>query len=217
MRGRQFRLDTAVRPIRLIPAGAGQTARSRRVPSRSWAHPRGCGADGFSCDCTAFAAGSSPRVRGRPLQASPLGNAQRLIPAGAGQTRSTTSPLTGARAHPRGCGADWATTESTAFRQGSSPRVRGRLSPSRCMACAPGLIPAGAGQTRRWSCPAKPAGAHPRGCGADELVDGAGLVAVGLIPAGAGQTPPLSRATGRQPAHPRGCGADSACKSANCC
>ncbi len=112
------------------------------------------------------------------------------------------------RAHPRGCGADARAAVVASPREGSSPRVRGRLGADFQAGLESGLIPAGAGQTvsvRRgiWS-----PRAHPRGCGADERdITPAGLGegssprvrgrhavfhgtvhSTGLIPAGAGQT-----------------------------
>ena len=50
-----------------------------------------------------------------------------LIPAGAGQTRMSTTYGPWQRAHPRGCGADWGTQRDNMLDMG--------------------LIPAGAGQT----------------------------------------------------------------------
>ena len=131
-----------------------------------------------------------------------------LIPAGAGQTAGGPSHIGCRTAHPRGCGADNDFISLVKVCQGSFPRVRGRLtSPSRCR-CAPGLIPAGAGQTLPHFVATTRPWAHPRGCGADyDIVDttrrdeGSSprvrgrpfehllyLIIVGLIPAGAGQT-----------------------------
>ena len=50
--------------------------------------------------------GSSPRVRGRQWLAANRHRRVRLIPAGAGQTATTSQKSTSSRAHPRGCGAD---------------------------------------------------------------------------------------------------------------
>ena len=107
--------------------------------------------------------------------------------------------------------------------------MRGRRSVWRRKTGAGGLIPAGAGQTSRATCPISYLSAHPRGCGADcgysvrkRLRRGSSprvrgrhgathraRAGVGLIPAGAGQTlRPTSHATATT-AHPRGCGADA--------
>ena len=101
--------------------------------------------------------GSSPQVRGRPMDEYTLSERTGLIPAGAGQTT--------------------ALTVSMCSDHGSSPQVRGRHPPSKRRGARPGLIPAGAGQTGVDSRPGKCRGAHPRRCGADDL----GLVIVGIL------------------------------------
>ena len=114
---------------RLIPAGAGQTSRSSSALMRRWAHPRGCGADSSNSSPVSIVPGSSPRVRGRLAPRAPSVRGERLIPAGAGQTRPPPAPSCPNWAHPRGCGAD----------RHSGDGVGGHG----------GLIPAGAGQTSR--------------------------------------------------------------------
>ena len=228
VRGRQRPVINGSTRGGLIPAGAGQTSPRPVRLLRRWAHPRGCGADKPGLGTGARMAGSSPRVRGRPLASLISSGAIRLIPAGAGQTSVRIPPLNRGGAHPRGCGADRITVTATGCDGGSSPRVRGRPVAGGVRAEDAGLIPAGAGQTRpsqaaSW-CPT----AHPRGCGADTrdyqlvpLHDGSSprvrgrpkfvtgqLTREGLIPAGAGQTTQESDSHPSQSAHPRGCGAD---------
>ena len=53
-----------------------------------------------------------------------------LIPAGAGQTASDTSPSAAMRAHPRRCGADKNFVPFVPKSLGSSPQVRGRPLPT---------------------------------------------------------------------------------------
>ena len=71
---------------RIIPAHAGQTpARSRRC--RPWPdHPRACGANAGNGMNSDIAAGSSPRMRGKPGRNRQGIRCQRIIPAHAGQT-----------------------------------------------------------------------------------------------------------------------------------
>ena len=172
--------------------------------------------------------GSSPRVRGRLVSASTLGEVTGLIPASAGQTKTTTAETPPPQAHPRECGADQSPSRCRLARRGSSPRVRGRRCCPRFRMGRSGLIPASAGQTgvSMWARIA--ARAHPRECGADTIFTTTGDDALGssprvrgrpsrgdrnqrqprLIPASAGQT---ARTTFKFPAgraHPRECGAD---------
>ena len=71
--------------------------------------------------------GSSPRVRGRRGDGTPMWDAPGLIPASAGQTRVQVGLRHSRRAHPRECGADFVDMVENMNKAGSSPRVRGRL------------------------------------------------------------------------------------------
>ena len=193
-----------------------------------WAHPRGCGADGSSGGCGHYPQGSSPRVRGRRNVARQRNHATGLIPAGAGQTSESVQTGRGRRAHPRGCGADGIRKAWNLVSKGSSPRVRGRPEVRSRHAAGMGLIPAGAGQTSGCGTRCSCRRAHPRGCGADNMIYSGltrepgssprvrgrheagvyGCSPVGLIPAGAGQTCNRLRVCRWRGAHPRGCGAD---------
>ena len=68
--------------------------------------------------------------------------------------------------HPRGCGAHHYLEVAGCTCEGSSPRVRGSLSALFLVILSHGIIPAGAGLTRRVFARARLEGDHPRGCGA---------------------------------------------------
>ena len=228
VRGRLARSRPSQCQCGLIPAGAGQTGRGSGTSGRRWAHPRGCGADRKKGSRPRFARGSSPRVRGRRCWTCRRSVVSRLIPAGAGQTHRGPPFVLWGGAHPRGCGADRATSRAITARVGSSPRVRGRLPDGVLHLEEPGLIPAGAGQTRGSFTGNLARRAHPRGCGADQRVDVGECRSEGssprvrgrptsgqttgprsrLIPAGAGQTTSSACPNRCARAHPRGCGAD---------
>ena len=70
VRGRLPRLRNRPAVRRLIPACAGQTHHHVRAAGTFRAHPRVCGADYGSVNPSIQTQGSSPRVRGRPTQAS---------------------------------------------------------------------------------------------------------------------------------------------------
>ena len=98
-----------------------------RPPPRD--HPRRCGEHSFTAPIDASYLGSSPQVRGarwrpRARRASPG-----IIPAGAGSTRVRTGPVTLEEDHPRRCGEHQASAVSSQVAAGSSPQVRGALSP----------------------------------------------------------------------------------------
>ena len=63
--------DSEVRPVGkqgLIPAGAGQTPSRTLTIGLRGAHPRGCGANASQVRLNALSMGSSPRVRGKPIE-----------------------------------------------------------------------------------------------------------------------------------------------------
>ena len=171
-------------------------------------------------------AGSSPRVRGKPLRVrrtvAPVG----LIPACAGKTPRPSTPCWNQRAHPRVCGENVEAGEEGEGDDGSSPRVRGKQPGHRRGYLSFGLIPACAGKTRAADPSGSSRGAHPRVCGENDVdedgalvragssprvrgkppVDGLGVGDARLIPACAGKTDqPLTTNFERQ-AHPRVCG-----------
>ena len=153
----------------------------------------------------------------------------RLIPAGAGQIIPEANVAVSAGAHPRRCGADSHITHLATAREGSSPQVRGRSYLRSNSAEYSRLIPAGAGQIRGKGGEWGTAGAHPRRCGADNLIGLAAKSRSGsspqvrgrlqsaqvayaldrLIPAGAGQIPSRMYLQCFLWAHPRRCGADA--------
>mgnify|MGYP006991882258 CR=1 FL=1 len=73
--------------------------------------------------------------------------AERIIPAGAGQTAQYAVDNLKAEDHPRGCGANLLTPGDVKTKEGSSPRVRGKLSEPSNTHRPMRIIPAGAGQT----------------------------------------------------------------------
>ncbi|EEI27954.1 hypothetical protein HMPREF0294_0568 [Corynebacterium glucuronolyticum ATCC 51867] len=131
---------------RLIPAGAGQMARSAAGAATSQAHPRRCGADVSIWMVLPRGTGSSPQVRGRSIGGHLPSYRNRLIPAGAGQMENRVAGSRLAEAHPRRCGADETRQKPYPSPRGSSPQVRGRSLARTHRAPGAGLIPAGAGQ-----------------------------------------------------------------------
>ena len=129
----------------IIPACAGNTCSRSLCTSESSDHPRVCGEHCAAIFTALAIAGSSPRVRGTPLQKPILRHQGGIIPACAGNTPLCTVRVTGA----------W----------GSSPRVRGTPRHGGDVRKAHGIIPACAGNTRWWSCTPRQGGDHPRVCG----------------------------------------------------
>ena len=171
-------------------------------------HPRACGANVTSGSPAAYERGSSPRMRGKRDAEKRRVHRERIIPAHAGQTTRVYRKHVETADHPRACGANRRCAMVRQLAYGSSPRMRGKLSPTTSRYNFPRIIPAHAGQTapyvHRTFCRAD----HPRACGANggancrrwhaigssprmrgkHAVAGAARRVVRIIPAHAGQT-----------------------------
>ena len=130
------------------------------------------------------------------------------------------------RAHPRVCGENVLTLNTSRKETGSSPRVRGKREDGKETVMRTGLIPACAGKTANGSEVSLEYGAHPRVCGENIettvptytlrgssprvrgklRAGGLDLLRHGLIPACAGKTLYMFTMTMPAGAHPRVCG-----------
>ena len=148
MRGKHLIGAGGPRGLRIIPAHAGQTdpwyTRRRCSPD----HPRACGANDSLYHRLDFAHGSSPRMRGKPNGGRHIGCNDRIIPAHAGQTRSSMRRNLRQTDHPRACGANEGWWKHLARDHGSSPRMRGKHGKAEDTELTSRIIPAHAGQTR---------------------------------------------------------------------
>ena len=86
VRGTRHRRPPRSRPLRLTPAGAGNTTRSRGSWLTAGAHPRGCGEHTRRTVPPPSVGGSPPRVRGTRAAAVDRRAGAGLTPAGAGNT-----------------------------------------------------------------------------------------------------------------------------------
>ena len=173
----------------LIPACAGKTPSPTTGRPRLSAHPRVCGENAAVRLGQGERRGSSPRVRGKPpkgaahharLRLIPAcagktcrgctgTPAHRLIPACAGKTLNLRAMRALNAAHPRVCGENSESHWLNPPSQGSSPRVRGKLSFLKPSTKRIRLIPACAGKTHAYYRDSDKAMAHPRVCGENSL------------------------------------------------
>ena len=135
------------RAVRIIPASAGQTSTSPPSQRAKADHPRECGANEFASLGFDDPVGSSPRVRGKHGEIHGGEQVLRIIPASAGQTANRPIRHPHGSDHPRECGANSSGGNKVCSRNGSSPRVRGKLLLLSCEPSALRIIPASAGQT----------------------------------------------------------------------
>ena len=179
--------------------------------------------------------GSSPRMRGKLFDRRLRLNADRIIPAHAGQTSRMVRLSDWMSDHPRACGANPGRHPTRWLRDGSSPRMRGKHGRCRAQGRFRRIIPAHAGQT--WICRpgSLPAPDHPRACGANPCRPPIRWTNIGssprmrgklgfverrrlrgwIIPAHAGQTTRAWNHPNTTSDHPRACGANRPCRS--CC
>ena len=149
---------TTVRETQTGDGGAHPRAGGENSCCKYWApwgaaHPRMGGENAVIDTLIADRAGSSPRGRGKRLEAAVVLLILRLIPARAGKTRTRTLSISPSRAHPRAGGENGGVATSTATRTGSSPRGRGKRRNEQVCGHAAGLIPARAGKTPWRPCP----------------------------------------------------------------
>ena len=229
MRGKRRFSRSTRRDGRIIPAHAGQTVCGACSTSVATDHPRACGANGKISSKTMVRTGSSPRMRGKPMQTADKVDEHRIIPAHAGQTARPCTSSADLTDHPRACGANSVIAIDAMVVPGSSPRMRGKLKQLSDLIDHRWIIPAHAGQTYRYGCGRHRQPDHPRACGANPVRTVPSLWASGssprmrgkqrafientlkprIIPAHAGQTDVARWSGNWRTDHPRACGANS--------
>ena len=133
--------------VGLIPAHAGKTRSCRARGRDGAAHPRSRG-ENSTCARKALASvGSSPLTRGKPRVAAQSADAEGLIPAHAGKTRSSATARRSPTAHPRSRGENCIADFEASAAGGSSPLTRGKLDVINADYPERRLIPAHAGKT----------------------------------------------------------------------
>ena len=166
----------------IIPAYAGNTGRRPALCAGVGDHPRVCGEHAKLFCCDQPAAGSSPRMRGTQVPASPPDQYIGIIPAYAGNTVFKGKESKVIWDHPRVCGEHVSTTKQTLKGVGSSPRMRGTPRASTSTKSAMGIIPAYAGNTVRSRASLSPCRDHPRVCGEHGIAVACAEVAQGSSP-----------------------------------
>ena len=151
--------------IRIIPALAGNTTRGKWNTAKPRDHPRSRGEYSHHPIVAYSACGSSPLSRG--IRSFVLGclAARRIIPALAGNTRTSAPVRHGDSDHPRSRGEYTVPAVLAVINLGSSPLSRGIRSQSGRRTAAIRIIPALAGNTSRTDPVAASRTDHPRSRG----------------------------------------------------
>ena len=113
------------RGYRIIPAHAGNSRSSSRRARCMTDHPRACGELTLINATSGLLNGSSPRMRGTPVTLEFVSETRRIIPAHAGNSRSSASSRSFSSDHPRACGELHSPRLNSTSPSGSSPRMRG--------------------------------------------------------------------------------------------
>ena len=150
---------------RIIPAHAGNSRATPAAGPGRPDHPRACGELSTSASRPVSPLGSSPRMRGTRGFWHRLQALRRIIPAHAGNSPMAVDLVSEVADHPRACGELRLAPTVNFMGYGSSPRMRGTLSPERPERCVPRIIPAHAGNSGAQTCPAYGSPDHPRACG----------------------------------------------------
>ena len=109
--------------------------------------------------------GSPPRVRGKPYTELETAKIDRITPARAGKTQIPLPFSPFFADHPRACGENAVIPLATQARNGSPPRVRGKLPVNPHYKAFRRITPARAGKTAAVSCKHFCISDHPRACG----------------------------------------------------
>ena len=134
--------------LRIIPARAGFTPRPRRRHRLFRDHPRSRGVYITRTIGPGGSPGSSPLARGLRIAVSKPTERERIIPARAGFTWTSTAVRESRWDHPRSRGVYSTPTTRTSTRNGSSPLARGLRAADAASLGGEGIIPARAGFTR---------------------------------------------------------------------
>ena len=154
---------------RFIPAGAGNTSWGEFERRLHAVHPRRRGEHLRLLKPFLSLAGSSPQARGTPqMQANAL-QANRFIPAGAGNTQRVLAGVQRYTVHPRRRGEHSMVNCLLIWTDGSSPQARGTPHRGSREGAAIRFIPAGAGNTLVDPSSGNIFAVHPRRRGEHEL------------------------------------------------
>ena len=176
---------------RFIPAHAGNRVTSAAKNVARPVHPRACGEQPGLRAMRFYRPGSSPRMRGTGRDDGAAICRARFIPAHAGNSDVVVAGLPCQPVHPRACGEQRPIRRPASGTTGSSPRMRGTVSPADDTYCANRFIPAHAGNSsgavRGILCHP----VHPRACGEQQLARALRAVAGGSSPRMRGTAGPI--------------------------
>ena len=168
VRGTAFLVVQLLRANRFIPACAGNRCVCVCVCVCGFIPACAGNSLGIPSD-SAYACGSSPRVRGTVAELVRVEFENRFIPACAGNSMVRSPLVALLTVHPRVCGEQEKTADFGKPGIGSSPRVRGTAQDALSAPAVLRFIPACAGNSPSISSQVTLTAVHPRVCGEQSL------------------------------------------------
>ena len=149
----------------ITPAYAGKSSviRGDRAPGKD--HPRVCGEKARPCPAPPPRRGSPPRMRGKGRNASRVGPGTRITPAYAGKSPEPYAQGKMVQDHPRVCGEKVEPLDDPSKKEGSPPRMRGKVCPPYRRVPPRRITPAHAGKSYAFLRFGAQSRDHPRACG----------------------------------------------------
>ena len=124
---------TVTGAARIIPTRMGTSKRICTLTVGFWDHPHAYGDKTNKYYTNPFAVGSSPRVWGQDCEYIRTESGERIIPTRMGTSSSDKQNSRSKRDHPHAYGDKIASTISSMFALGSSPRVWGQAYTPTCV------------------------------------------------------------------------------------
>ena len=206
VRGNPINLMYMGRPLRSIPARAGEPIVTQRYQSVLRVYPRACGGTLPAGPAGPTCCGLSPRVRGNRCRRPPHSATGRSIPARAGEPTVSRSDSGFSKVYPRACGGTRCPPVPATSDPGLSPRVRGNRRRKRMGHARLGSIPARAGEPQGHRRAARRRWVYPRACGGTPVDLLRHSRRHRSIPARAGEPSVATRRSKRSGVYPRACG-----------
>ena len=132
MRGKEPLRAVTICCVRITPAYAGKSLHPPAEYILTGDHPRVCGEKGDAASYRAWRRGSPPRMRGKAPCWALRHITDGITPAYAGKRLMVTSHSARTWDHPRVCGEKWCVVAVLQIKQGSPPRMRGKVRCRRC-------------------------------------------------------------------------------------
>ena len=146
MRGKALAPAPTIDIIGITPAYAGKSRILSSFPTRFWDHPRVCGEKFTTLHGENDFWGSPPRMRGKACGLFQLVESPGITPAYAGKREGPKNAQSKVGDHPRVCGEKHPLRGCCYSRQGSPPRMRGKVRPYEKQRNGYGITPAYAGK-----------------------------------------------------------------------